>query len=289
MRQVPRASRATASRSTCATSARSSPTSTATCWAAASSAIRRTRRRRTASCACSTRPIRSRSSCEQAGGAASDGTQRILDVQPTELHQRIAALHRLASATSTSPCRRSRALGAGRRLTRGSGEAVNGRTVIGYGGRRRLSVIAIRSTAHPLTVDFPSCPTRAPLPLRHSHRRRSTARDDHRLRARPRRSRAVPVHARRAADDVPRAPVDDAAVRGVRHGAADQRRASGCCSTTGQTGLSRRVRPADADGDRLRFAARARRGRARGRGDRHGRGHARRCSTASRSTRSRRR
>jgi fructose-1,6-bisphosphatase I len=27
--------------------------------------------------------------CEQAGGAASDGTQRILDVQPQELHQRI--------------------------------------------------------------------------------------------------------------------------------------------------------------------------------------------------------
>ena len=26
--------------------------------------------------------------CEQAGGAATDGTQRILDVQPTELHQR---------------------------------------------------------------------------------------------------------------------------------------------------------------------------------------------------------
>ena len=26
--------------------------------------------------------------CEQAGGAAFDGTQRILDVQPTELHQR---------------------------------------------------------------------------------------------------------------------------------------------------------------------------------------------------------
>ena len=27
--------------------------------------------------------------CEQAGGAASDGTRRILDVQPTELHQRV--------------------------------------------------------------------------------------------------------------------------------------------------------------------------------------------------------
>jgi fructose-1,6-bisphosphatase I len=26
--------------------------------------------------------------CEQAGGAAFDGTRRILDVQPTELHQR---------------------------------------------------------------------------------------------------------------------------------------------------------------------------------------------------------
>ncbi|MDB4888557.1 MAG: fbp, partial [Gemmatimonadetes bacterium] len=27
--------------------------------------------------------------CEQAGGAASDGMHRILDIQPTDLHQRI--------------------------------------------------------------------------------------------------------------------------------------------------------------------------------------------------------
>ena len=27
---------------------------------------------------------------EQAGGAATDGRQRILDIQPTELHQRVA-------------------------------------------------------------------------------------------------------------------------------------------------------------------------------------------------------
>jgi fructose-1,6-bisphosphatase I len=27
--------------------------------------------------------------CEQAGGAASDGTQRIMDIEPTELHQRV--------------------------------------------------------------------------------------------------------------------------------------------------------------------------------------------------------
>ena len=27
---------------------------------------------------------------EQAGGASTDGTQRILDIQPTELHQRVA-------------------------------------------------------------------------------------------------------------------------------------------------------------------------------------------------------
>jgi fructose-1,6-bisphosphatase I len=27
--------------------------------------------------------------CEQAGGAASDGTQRVLDIAPTELHQRV--------------------------------------------------------------------------------------------------------------------------------------------------------------------------------------------------------
>ena len=57
----------------------------------------------------------------------------------------------------------------------------------------------------------------------------------------------------------------------------------------GQTGLSRRLRPADADGHRFRLAARARRGRPRRRRDRYGRGHARAARPRSRSTRSRRR
>ena len=51
-----------------------------------------------------------------------------------------------------------------------------------------------------------------------------------RLRARPRRSRAVPVHARRAADDVPRPALDDAPVRRLRHGGGDERAASDICS-----------------------------------------------------------
>src|SRR5215218_3616833 len=56
---------ATARRSPCATSARSSPTSIATCSAAACSAIRTAARARTGSCACSTRPIPSRSSASR--------------------------------------------------------------------------------------------------------------------------------------------------------------------------------------------------------------------------------
>ncbi len=59
-----------------------------------------------------------------------------------------------------------------------------------------------------------------------------------RLSARPRLSRAVSVHARGAADDVPRAAVDDAAVRGVRHGARRPTSASATCWRNGQTGLS---------------------------------------------------
>ena len=59
-----------------------------------------------------------------------------------------------------------------------------------------------------------------------------------RLRARPRRSRAVSVHARRAADDVPRPPLDDAAVRRLRHRAPRRTSASGMLLDAGQTGLS---------------------------------------------------
>ena len=81
-------SRRTTRRSARATSARSSPTSTATCSAAASSRIRRTRNRRRESCGCSTRPIRSRSSSSRRAAPRPTASQRVLDVTPTELHQR---------------------------------------------------------------------------------------------------------------------------------------------------------------------------------------------------------
>ena len=42
----------------------------------------------TANCGCSTRPRPLAFLAEHAGGAASDGTQPILDIQPTDLHQR---------------------------------------------------------------------------------------------------------------------------------------------------------------------------------------------------------
>ena len=61
--------------------------------------------------------------------------------------------------------------------------------------------------------------------LRPAHRAALPAggRRRHRLRPRPRRPRAVPVHARHPRDDVPRQDLDDAAVRGLRHRRPDQR------------------------------------------------------------------
>ena len=58
-----------------------------------------------------------------------------------------------------------------------------------------------------------------------------------RLRPRPRLPRRVPVHPRRVADDVPRQPVDDAAVRRLRHARGDER-ALPVPHEHGQTGLS---------------------------------------------------
>ena len=72
----------------------------------------------------------------------------------------------------------------------------------------------------------------------------------------------------RLRDDAPRPAVDDAHVRGVRHGGRDQR-ALPLPARAGPDRPLDRLRHADADGLRLRRAAGARRGRTRGRGDRH--------------------
>ena len=109
-----------------------------------------------------------------------------------------------------------------------------------------------------------------------------------RLRARSRRPGTVPVHARRAADDVSRPPVDDAPVRRLRHRRGDQPALSPSARRRSNR-PERRVRPADADGHRLRLAARAWRGRSRRRGDRYASRTCTCCSTRFRSTRCRRR
>ena len=84
-----------------------------------------------------------------------------------------------------------------------------------------------------------------------------------RLRARPRLSGRVSVHARRLSVDVPRPAVDDAAVRRVRDGGGDER-AVPLPARARADGALDRVRHADADGVRLGPSALARRGRARG-------------------------
>ena len=72
-----------------ATSARSSPTRTGRCSRAASSPIRRTRRAPRASSACSTRRTRWPLSSSKPGGAATNGVDRILDIEPKRaLHDR---------------------------------------------------------------------------------------------------------------------------------------------------------------------------------------------------------
>ena len=93
-----------------------------------------------------------------------------------------------------------------------------------------------------------------------------------RLRARPRLSGRLSVHARRLSVDVPRPAVDDAAVRGLRHGRGDER-ALPLPARARPDGALDGVRHADADGLRLRPRALARRGRPRGRRDRLARRH----------------
>ena len=76
----------------------------------------------------------------------------------------------------------------------------------------------------------------------------------------PRRPGDLPVHAGRPADDVPRPPLDDAPVRGLRHRRGVER-ALPLPAGAGPDRPLGRVRPADADGLRLRPSA----GRGRGR------------------------
>ena len=93
-----------------------------------------------------------------------------------------------------------------------------------------------------------------------------------RLRARSRLARRVSLHARRVPVDVPRPPLDDAPVRGLRDGGGDER-AVPLPARARADGALDRVRHADADGLRLGPPALARRGRARGRRDRLARRH----------------
>ena len=109
-----------------------------------------------------------------------------------------------------------------------------------------------------------------------------------RLRPRPRLPGRVSLHARRLPVDVPRPALDDAPVRRLRHRRGDERALPLPARARPDRPLDR-VRHADADGLRLRPRALARRGRA-ARASRSTRSTTwRRCSTASRSARSRRR
>ena len=93
----------------------------------------------------------------------------------------------------------------------------------------------------------------SPIP-RHAGRRA------HRLHARSRLPRRVPVHARRPADDVPRPPLDHAHVRGLRHAGADEH-ALQVPPRARSDGPLDRFRFPHADGLRQRLAAFAWRGR----------------------------
>ena len=88
-----------------------------------------------------------------------------------------------------------------------------------------------------------------------------------RLRARPRLAGGVPLHPRRAADRLPRQALDDAAVRRLRHGEADQRALPLPPRARADRALDG-LRPADAQRLRLRPPHGPRRGRQVRRGDR---------------------
>ena len=109
--------------------------------------------------------------------------------------------------------------------------------------------------------------------LRRTRRTRLRARRPRRLRSRREAGSAgrVPVHPRRVPLDVPGPPVDDAAVRRVRHAGRDERALPVPARARAGRAVGR-VRHADADGPRLRRPARGGRGRPLRRRHRHARG-----------------
>ena len=86
-------------------------------------------------------------------------------------------------------------------------------------------------------------------------------------------SPALPVHPRHPAHDVPRPPLDDAAVRRLRHGRGVERRATATCSPKGVSGLCVAFDLPTQIGYDSDHAAGRRRGRARRRRHRLDRGH----------------
>ena len=107
-----------------------------------------------------------------------------------------------------------------------------------------------------------------------------------RLRPRPRLSGRLPVHARRLSLDVPREALDDAPVRGLRHGRGDER-ALPLPARPRPDGPLDGLRHADPHGLRLRPPEVSRRGRPRGRRHRLARGHGAALRRGSPSARSR--
>ncbi len=173
---------------------------------------------------------------------------------------RVSGEHEIAEGETAAAVRGQSALvhcGAGgrRRVRRHDGASWTLRPPSCTSARRCSSATATRSRWRPPRSRAPSgaamarsgaqChgswPTNATLPPGIPYRAGvSTHRWDRarRVLRRARRSGRVSVHARRAAVDVPRPPLDDAPVRRLRHGRRRRTRASGYCSTAGQTGLS---------------------------------------------------
>ena len=109
--------------------------------------------------------------------------------------------------------------------------------------------------------------------LRHRERAAvDTGERRRRSRPRPRLPRRVSLHARRLSVDVPRSPVDDAAVRRLRHAGGDERALPLPHGARPDRALDR-LRYAHAHGLRLRPRPLARRGRPRGRRRRLARRH----------------
>ena len=157
-----------------------------------------------------------------------------------------------------------------------------------HGGRARSAAARPRVAGGGLRTRSPSA-RRSSRPSPGSRSKPLYTEEDlaeRRRRARPRLPRRVPVHPRRLPVDVPRAAVDDAPVRRLRHRRGDQRALPLPARPRPDRALDR-LRHADPDGPRLRPRPLARRGR-RARAWRSTRSTTwRRCSRASRSARSR--